>query len=530
MRAIWKQMRKENDRGTSLVEVVVAVFILGFVGLSLAGGLSSTNKITDKTAAVISANNTLQTAVRAMKEDVQLIGCSSTTPNPYTTVASAILPADVTIVGDIMAKASTDASFKACKDLSAGQQDVQQITLQYYDPQAQLTQQVTVTKSIYDCADCASQQPVDFSVNMQDTANGPFGTTGTVEVVAGDTKSMPLRVLANNAPSWTPDLVWQTPSPKAGYINVVAVPDSVDTSVASLQVTAAVDTPPGTYKTTVRAFDLSSNTYSKLVNNNVYITVYPPITLAGISDTSDLDTLVGCGFTATTNGATTSACGPGFGTQLSLSGGYGNETIVAGIFGSYRIANTGTLKVGSTTFTCTAAKVCLSFDTTKTATGQQSLNIVVSGTKLSSYPASQALKTLYQANVRPTLAFGTQTNPIQVTCMKSAGTTTIGFLASTHDNYCGLTVTGAAGLGSKGTMTYASVSGPLVNYESDKVPKATYDSASDTASITYTVMGTGSNICSGKSAGSWSNSTKVGNVTDARQTSVTIPVWISVKC
>jgi len=543
MRDIWKRLRSSSDRGTSLVEVVVAVFILGFVGLSLAGGLSSTNKIADKTAQVISANNTLQTAARIMKEDVQLIGCSQSNPNPYSSVASGLLPDNVTIYGDILAKyvyGNVNATFTPCSQLTNSQQDVQQITLRYYDSLAQVTQLVTVTKSIYDCADCISQQPVDFTVNLQDSGSSNFSTTGTIEVVAGDTKTVSTEVVGTNAPaSWSPDLVWQVTSPKPGFITTAVTPDASDPTLANLSVGVALDTPAGTYQTTLRAFDMVSNTYSKLISKNVAITVYPAITLTGVTDNTDLDTMVGCGFTSSSSGATSSACGAGLGAQLVLGGGYGDEKIQPGTFGPFRIDNTGTLKVGTTTYTCTATKLCVSFDTTKTQTGGQNIDVVVAGSRLSSWPNAQTLKTVYQAKIRAQLDFGSSASPIKAICTSGSGTTPIGFLASTHDTYCTLVVNGGTGTGSKGSLTsYTAVSGVLTDYESSgKAPKPAYNSTTDVPSITFTVKARESStsailssICTGTSSGSYSPATKVGTVKDARLTSVTIPVWVSVKC
>ena len=545
MHAIWKQLRENNERGTSLVEVVVAVFILGFVGLSLAGGLSSTNKIADKTAQVISANNTLQTAARIMKEDVQLIGCSKDTPNPYSSIAGGLLPANVTIYGDILAKyvyANANAAFTPCSQLTNSQQDVQQITLRYYDPLAKLTQLVTVTKSIYDCADCISQQPVDFTVNLQDAATSTFASTGTIEVVAGDTKTITLDVLGTNAPaSWTPDLVWQVTSPKAGFITTAITPDATDPTQATLSVGASLDsvTTTTTFQTTIRAFDMVSNTYSKLITKNIAITVYPPLTIAGVTDNTDLDTMVGCGFTSTSSGATSSACGAGLGAQVTVSGGYGDEKVQAGTFGPYKLANAGTLKVGSTTYTCTTTKLCMSFVTTSARTGSQTIDLVVAGSKLSSWPLSQNLKTLYQGNIRSQLDFGSSTSPIKAICTSGSGTSQIGFLASTHDNYCTLVVNATAGTGSKVSPTsYSGINGVLTDYESSgKAPKPAYNSTTDVPSITFTVKArensgsaTVSNICSGTTDGNYSAATKVGTVKDARLTSVTISVWVSVKC
>lgn len=535
MRKIWSQIRYSSDEGTSLVEVVVAVFILGFVGLSLVGGLGSTNKVVDKTASVISANNTLQTAARSLKEDVQLIGCSKDNQNPYAGIVGALLPANVTIYGDIQAKYiynDPNAAFTPCSQWSNGQQDVQEITLRYFDPMAKVTQLITVTKSIYDCADCVSQQPVDFSVHLPD-ATGAWSTAGNLEVVAGDTKSIPLHAVGTNAPAgWSPDLVWQLTTPKAGFISVAVVPDATDPTVGNLAVGVSQDTPAGTYQTTVRAFDLTSNTYSKLVNKNLQITVYPAITINGVSDTSDLETMVGCGFTGTSNLASSAACGPGFGANLTLSGGYGDERIQPGSFGPYVISNAGSVKVGTNTkLTCTTTSVCISFNTAATATGSQKIDIVVAGSKLSSAPNAQALKTLYQANIRSQYGLGTASAPFLVQCYKQGGSTAIGFLASTHDNYCGFTISASARTGSRAGLTsYSAVSGTLANYEADKTPKLSYSSATDTASIAYTVFPTGSNICNGKAAGQYSPATQIASVKDARLSSVSVPVWISIKC
>jgi len=86
------------------------------------------------------------------------------------------------------------------------------------------------------------------------------------------------------------------------------------------------------------------------------------------------------------------------------------------------------------------------------------IDIVVAGSKLSSAPNAQALKTLYQANIRSQYGLGTAAAPILVQCYKQGGSTAIGFLASTHDNYCGFTISASAGTGSRAGLTsYSAV-------------------------------------------------------------------------
>ena len=100
-------------------------------------------------------------------------------------------------------------------------------------------------------------------------------------------------------------------------------------------------------------------------------------------------------------------------------------------------------------------------------------------------------------------------------------------------------VNAPGGTGSKVSPTsYSGVAGVLTDYESSgKAPKPAYNSTTDVPSITFTVKARDSsggsivsNICSGTSSGNYSAATKVGTVKDARLTSVTISVWVSVKC
>ena len=536
LNSIIKRLKAKQESGSSLLEVIIAIVILGVVGSSLLGGLNSSSLTVRKTAAVIYASNQLQQAADSLKRDIVFLGCDKNTPDPYTSHFGTELNINGGVIKIIAISSRTlyvstanQTLYAPCSTKNNASDDTQMITLQYSSPTG-VVQQTQVVKTIFDNATGTSLVTTDFRVVP--------ANSGLVEVVAGSSVTFTVNAtMPDLTTAFVGDLTWvDAGSPLPGKVTISEAPNANGSS-ATVSVTATTAANSGAayvdYKTTIKAFDLNTNYWSKLSPNNLTIRVYPALTITG-SDTS-LAALSSCGWIDTSNGASASACGSKD-IRVTLAGGYGDEAFTANTtsYGPYSILTSGSAKPSGT---CTTRSACVRFNTGSITTGSQSpLSFLVTGSKLQ---GTVTLAASYSALTRPQLDF--QSAPTTVRCIGTAtGTTYLSKFPTSEGSACYVDVYSLPGTGSTvSSLTGMSAPSGIVD-KTVLIGSNIYSSSYDAATDTYTVRvfiktynGTNS-LC--RSSGNWlstgtvDSSKQIGAIKDPRLSSVTIPIYAKVTC
>lgn len=536
MNSIIKRLKAKQESGSSLLEVIIAIVILGVVGSSLLGGLNSSSLTVRKTAAVIYASNQLQQAADSLKRDIVFLGCDKNTPDPYTSHFGTELNINGGVIKIIAISSRTlyvstanQTLYAPCSTKNNASDDTQLITLQYSSPTG-VVQQTQVVKTIFDNATGTSLVTTDFRVVP--------ANSGLVEIVAGSSVTFTVNAtMPDLTTAFVGDLTWvDAGSPLPGKITISESPNANGSSATvTVTATTAANTSNVSvdYRTTIKAFDLNTNYWSKLAANNLTIRVYPALTITG-SDTS-LAALTTCGWIDTSNGASSSACGSKD-IRVTLSGGYGDEAITSNTtsYGPYSILTSGTAKPSGT---CTTRNACVRFSTSSSTTGSQSpLSFLVTGSKLQ---GTVTLAASYSALSRPQVNF--QSAPTTVKCYSSATSTTpLTRFPFGDGNSCYVDVWSLPGTGSTvSTLSGQSAPSSIVDtYVKDgsTVYSSTYDSATDSYKVRVlikTLVKTGAICYSGSSQmsqGTVDSSKQIGAIKDPRLSSVTIPIYAKVTC
>lgn len=527
-----KRLKSKKDSGSSLLEVIIAIVILGVVGSSLLGGLNSSSLTVRKTAAVIYASNQLQQAADALKRDIVFLGCDKNTPDPYTSHFGTELAINGQLIKIVAIQSRTlyvatasQTQYAPCSSRTNASDDTQQITLQYSSPTG-VVQQTQVVKTIFDNATGTSLVTTDFRMVP--------ANNGLVEVVAGSSVSFTVNATQPDLVTpFTGDLTWvDSGSPSPGNITLTESPNSNGSS-ATVIITAGAATNTGTgtidFKTTIKAFDLVTNYWSKLAPNNLTIRVYPALAINNSG--AVLTAMQGCGYVSSTVGASNTACGSAD-IRVTLTGGYGDEALTANTtsYGPYSILTSGTAKPSGT---CTTRSACVRFNTSNSTTGSQSpLSFVATGSKLQ---GSVTLAASYSALSRPQLDLTSA--PTTSRCYASTTSTTpINFPSGTGGS-CYVKLWSTPGTGSTvASLTGGSYSSSIVGTGTNVV-SGTYDSPSDSYYVWVqikTIVADGA-ICydynSNKlSAGSTDSTKKIGTVRDPRMPGTSISVYAKVTC
>jgi len=530
-----QRLKARQESGSSLLEVIIAIVILGVVGSSLLGGLNSSTLTVRKTAAVIYASNQLQQAADSLKRDIVFLGCDKNTPDPYTSHFGKELNINGSTIKIIAISSRTlyvatasQTLYAPCSTKNNASDDTQMITLQYSSPTG-VVQQTQVVKTIFDNATGTSLVTTDFRMVP--------ANNGVVEVVAGS--SVTFTVNATQPDLVTPfvgDLTWvDAGSPLPGKITIAESPNANGSS-ATVTVTATTAANSGSvsvdYRTTIKAFDLNTNYWSKLSPNNLTIRVYPALTISNTD--ANLTAMSSCGWIDSAQGATSSACGTKD-IRVTLAGGYGDEAFTANStsYGPYSIVTSGSAKPSGT---CTTRSACVRFNTASSTTGSQSpLSFLVTGSKLQ---GTVTLAASYSALSRPTLDFSSAATTAK--CSSSATSYTPISFPTKEGSACYLTVYNLPGTGSTAsTLTGLTASDTIVDktvLSGSNIYSSSYDSASDTYTVVVyvkTYNGSQSLCRQGSkwlSSGTTDSSKQVGEIKDPRLPGTTIPVYAKVTC
>lgn len=537
MNKLVKRLKARQESGSSLLEVIIAIVILGVVGSSLLGGLNSSTLTVRKTAAVIYASNQLQQAADSLKRDIVFLGCDKNTPDPYTSHFGKELNINGSTIKIIAIWSRTlyvatasQTLYAPCSTKNNASDDTQLITLQYSSPTG-VVQQTQVVKTIFDNATGTSLVTTDFRMVP--------ANNGVVEVVAGS--SVTFTVNATQPDLVTPfvgDLTWvDAGSPLPGKITISESPNANGSS-ATVTVTATTAANSGSvsvdYRTTIKAFDLNTNYWSKLAANNLTIRVYPALTISNTD--ANLAALTTCGWIDSAQGATSSACGTKD-IRVTLSGGYGDEAFTANTtsYGPYSILTSGTAKPSGT---CTTRSACVRFNTSSSTTGSQSpLSFLVTGSKLQ---GTVTLASNYTALSRPTLDFSTA--PTTVKCYSSAtSNTALTRFPFGDGNSCYVDVYSLPGSGSTiSALTGLSAPSAIVDkyvLSGSNIYSSSYDAATDSYKVRVyiRVLQKSGAICytsggSQMSQGTVDSSKQIGAIKDPRMSGTTIPIYAKVTC
>lgn len=536
LNSIIKRLKAKQESGSSLLEVIIAIVILGVVGSSLLGGLNSSTLTVRKTAAVIYASNQLQQAADSLKRDIVFLGCDKNTPDPYTSHFGKELNINGGTIKIIAISSRTlyvatasQTLYAPCSTRANASDDTQMITLQYSSPTG-VVQQTQVVKTIFDNATGTSLVTTDFRMVP--------ANNGVVEVVAGS--SVTFTVNATQPDLVTPfvgDLTWvDAGSPLPGKITIAESPNANGSS-ATVTVTATTAANSGSvsvdYRTTIKAFDLNTNYWSKLSPNNLTIRVYPALTISNTD--ANLTAMSSCGWIDSAQGATSSACGTKD-IRVTLAGGYGDEAFTANStsYGPYSIVTSGSAKPSGT---CTTRSACVRFNTASSTTGSQSpMSFLVTGSKLQ---GTVTLAASYSALSRPTLDFTSA--PTTVKCVGTAtGTTFLSKFPTSEGSACYVDVFSLPGTGSTvSSLTGMAAPSGIVDktvLTGSNIYSSSYDAATDTYTVRVyikTYNGT-SSLCRNNgnwlSTGTVDSSKQIGAIKDPRQSGTTIPIYAKVTC
>ena len=262
-----------SERGSSLVEVIIGVVVLGVVGMSLLGGINTSQLAQRKMSQVAYAENALQIGSDTLAK-VGFSACDSGNINPY---SSQSLPSNETIksVSVWSDKVNGWVPCSSWINVTSGAQYKQKITIAYTDTSMSATPRTRdVVKLVLDTAN-----------KMGNNCNYAVNAIASLGIVAGDSQSSisPLSTTCADVA----DTVWNALVP-----NVAGVTAAIDPATYVLTVSAANTTTAGTYSLAVGAHDAVTATAAQ--NAALSYTVYPTITLASGTKT-DWVALEGCG-------------------------------------------------------------------------------------------------------------------------------------------------------------------------------------------------------------------------------------------
>jgi len=511
VKLIRKSLAK-SDGGSSLAEVIIGVVVLGVVGMSLLGGINTSQLSQRKMAQVAFAENALQIGSDKLAK-IGFSACNTSNTNPY---SAQTLPTNETIksVSVWSDLANTWVPCSSWINGTSGAQYKQKITIAYTDYSMSAQPRTRdVVKLVLDTAN-----------KMGNNCNYAVNAIASLGIVAGDTQSS-LSPLSTTCAD-VADTIWNTLVP-----GVTGITASIDPGTYTLTLSAASSTVAGNYSLAIGAHDAVTATAAQ--NAALAYTVWPTITLATGTKT-DWVALEGCGIMPPpsaednlypTRCSVYNAAASTGARSFTLAGGnpaspvaFQSTTSSAGV--PWKVVNT--VVSGKNTGV-------LTYDPAISGSGTYPINFTAVGGGLSS-----TMKVAGGFNIvtRPKLAvdYGSGTS-IDLTA--KSGCTSFWTTTST----CSVAIKTLAGTGyiqRIGANGYA----PDVTYSAATPATVTSSSIGAFGYSTYysgTVSikhGTGSGLCFGKGATSSNHPTDtatIGYLNDYA-TGLAIPVTVTVKC
>ena len=509
MKKIRGWYSRENERGSSLLEVIVAVVILGVVGSTLLGGLNSANLAQKKTAQVAFAENSMQMGNDSLAL-TSFSACDSSAQNPYANVS---LPSNVTVISVSVVDPTTNV-VTPCSGITTAAaksaETVQQIKLQYTNAitgvsRVRYVQKYLQTLTTNLSTDCKA---VGYRVN----AISPSSMT----VIAGDSGSYSTP-MSTTCDSYGTDTVYTA----SGATGVTALVDAKNV----LNFSTLTTTPTG--NTTVRVDAKDALTGTAAIYASATLVVAPTMSLAsGSSCTSKYTALKGYGLVAS------ASCGAVTSIKFTLTGGVRNTAVTS----SWRTSSTWQSNTASASlpFDLTVSNnvATLTYNNSVALPNSYTLPLIATGGGLNN-PMSVGSVNLI---VRDILTFGSFTP----TCSSN-------YLASSSNSNCKFSLTSMPGTGYPGTLSnlnFISTSS-AANFASDTSIPLSYNSSSDWnvgasqvqfgnksgSALCSAYRGSGTTYKTGYTPGSASDSIQLGYVTETLNgVTRNIPIIATVKC
>lgn len=509
MKKIRSWYSQQNERGSSLLEVIVAVVILGVVGSTLLGGLNSANLAQKKTAQVAFAENAMQMGNDSLALS-SFVACDSTSQNPYGNLS---LPANVTVISVAVVDPTTNA-VTPCSAINTAAaksaETIQQIKLQYTNAvtgvsRIRYVQKYLQTLTTNLSTDCKA---VGYRVN----AISPSSLT----VIAGDSGSFP-NPMSTTCDGYGTDNVYSA----SAVTGVTAVVDAKN----YLTINTTTATATGNKTVRVDAKDALTNTAA--IYSSATLVVAPTMSLAsGSSCTSKYVALIGYGMIST------GSCGSVSSIKFTLTGGVRNTAVTS----SWRTSSTwqGNTASAALPFDLTVANNVgtLTYNSSVATANTFTLPLIATGGGLNN-PMSVASVNLV---VRDKLTFGTFTP----TCSGN-------YLASSSNSNCKFSLTSMPTTGWPGTLSNLNFvsTNSAASFASDSSIPLNYNSSADWqvgasqvqfgnksgSALCSAYRGSGTTYKSGYTAGSASDSIQLGYVTETLNgVTRNIPIIVTVKC